>query len=145
MKRVFATVLVCLASLAAFGQVANTRWKSIAAPPMLSASSLSNFVSQPFYLTPGYGLGVEVTMATTNAATANVTFYLNLTKDGTNWLTKPPFSAAFPLNGSNTVRLWTNFPATAIDGAVACRIESATNAHTATVTISNVAVILPPF
>lgn len=123
--------LVLLAQ-SAFADVitAMTVYTNITSPATVIAGATSNFVSQPFAIQPGRGIGVgwDVTGGGTgNFANSNVTVKVNILQYGTNWPTTAPIVFGFALNDTNSARGYTNLPATLFDGARAVRLENIAN------------------
>ena len=102
--------------------------------PATTASNVNSVVEIP---TSG-GLSLAPLIGATNAATANMGFYFQLTADGTNYSTTFPLNMQVALNGTTGVRGWTNVPQSLLVGARKIRLAYVTNGHSAPAFITNV-------
>lgn len=76
------------------------------------------------------GEGVFVSVVATNATTANVTFKLDVTVDGSNYTTVPQFQWAMALNSTTPVTLYTNIDRAYLSNVRAIKLTSVANGHT---------------
>ncbi len=106
-------------------------------PTTMPATTASNVNSEITIPTSG-GLALAPLIGATNAATANMGFYFQLTADGTNWSTTFPLNQQVALNGTTGQRGWTNVPQSLLVGARKIRLAYVTNGHSAPAFITNV-------
>lgn len=137
MKKLILTALLGVAALVADAQQAANVWTNLATlPAVITPAATSNLVSAPVFINPGYGISLEVAVrgiVGNETTTSNVTARVNLSLDGTNYLTTAPLALVGVLSGTNTIVFGTNFPASLFDGFAKARVESLTSAS-----ISNV-------
>ena len=112
----------------------------------LIGSALSNSGPTIIQIPPASGLSFMAGMVATNnlLSASNVTFYFNLSVDGTNWSVLNPISAAFALGPANAMLVagqkvvgYTNFPRTVLDNARYARLDNIMNQNSNHVYVSN--------
>lgn len=140
MKKYFSLLFALLVWLFAFEALAQTRLTPnfttnllTLLPSVISAGGYSNVVSGtfpnvPVTVNPGYGASLSA--ALTNSLTTAVTntgYYINVTTDGSNWLSAPPYYFELKHTAGKTNYFGTNMPSSWFDGYMAWRVEGITN------------------
>lgn len=95
-------------------------------------------ITKPITVRQGKGIAFLPLVVGTNTATANAVFKFNVTADGTNYTTTFPIQGTVALNGTTPARGYILIPNTSLDNVRAIRLDSITNAHTASIIITNV-------
>lgn len=131
MKKLLSIMAVAVMPLLASAQVvANTYSNLTTLPAAITPGATSNLVSAPIFINPGYGVSLQVAVrgiTGNETTTSNVVAKVNISMDGTNWLTTAPYSVTGVLSGTNTIVFGTNFAASSFDGFAKARVESITS------------------
>lgn len=103
-----------------------------------AAATNTSALSKPVYVRQGKGISFLPYCAGTNSATANTWYFFDVTADGTNWSTTMPLQGSVALNGTTGSRGYILFDYSELDNVRAIRLAQITNAHTATIWVTNV-------
>lgn len=114
-------------------------WTNV--PSLVTTLAISNINANAFTLQRDKGVGCMILFGGSNAATANLAIEFEVTKDGVNWSTTAPFRFLSAANGTTAVLDWTNLCSgdpVRLNNIAQIRPKRATNAHTASLFISNI-------
>ena len=135
--------LACLA-LPAFAQVTPTTPIVLTNLPLqLIGGTSSNVTTQVIALRQGGGFSVAVSAQGTNAVTTNtITLTWNVSRDGTstNFSNTGPIVTTVPMNGTNAVYYWTNYPVSLVNNNPWLTLSSWSSANTSTNAVTNLTV-----
>lgn len=106
-------------------------------PTIIATAGVSN-VNALVQLRQGRGISILPSFAGTNSGAANLRLEFDVSADGTNFTTTSPFVLTFAMNGTTGVIPWTNIPPSLLDNVAYLRLTKMTNAHTASLFITNV-------
>jgi hypothetical protein len=117
------------AQLTIVSQPSNT-YTNLIIPAVITAGGVSNLTSQPISITPGLGIGLQATYVGTALSTSNTTVKVNVSMDGTNYMTTAPITITFALTGTTTNTVYTNFGSVFFESARTVRVDSWTSVDT---------------
>jgi hypothetical protein len=107
-------------------------------PTIMAPSVISNITTTPIRIRQNQGVSFATALAVSNSGTALLTFYFNLSQDGTNYTTTNPLQFNVPCTGTTGVRAFTNFTDALLNNAAAIRLSIISNANANSLYLTNV-------
>jgi hypothetical protein len=118
-----------------------THWASLltnATVCVTNATTNTSYTTPKFFLRQTRGVSIIAKLNTTNTAADDaITFTFQASHDGTNWITRTPYTFAPALNGTTTVIAHTNWGVPILDNLAYMRLYSIATAGTNTLWVSN--------
>lgn len=143
MKSTYKAIIALIMLLSAFiltpqtqAQPAWGSWTTNVTLTITNAQTLT-LNTPALYIRKNQGLAIMPWIVSGDAANGAVTFTFDVSIDGTNYTTSTPFTYAPTLNGTTSVKGFTNWSSEILNNARYIRLRSIANAHTNTIYCTN--------